>query len=86
VREDAPALDVVRPFFHRSLEMGQENLAAIVDEAWRTIGWTKPELREYLTENISYHLGDAERESLALFYEKAVRCGFAAETRPLAFL
>ena len=76
----------VGPFFHRSLEMGRENLAAIVDEAWRTIGWTKPELREYLTENISYSLGEAERESLALFYEKAVKHGFAPELKPLRFL
>jgi chorismate dehydratase len=89
VREDALNLEVpggVGPFFHRSLELGRENLAAIVDEAWRTIGWTKPELREYLTQNISYHLGEAERESLALFYEKAVANGFAPETKPLAFL
>jgi chorismate dehydratase len=89
VREDAPALAVpggVGPFFHRSLELGRENLSAIVDEAWRTIGWTKPELREYLTENISYHLGEAERESLAMFYEKAVANGFAPENKPLAFL
>ena len=89
VREDAPVLEVpggVGPFFHRSLELGQENLPAIVDEAWRTIGWTKPELREYLTENISYHLGEAERESLAMFYEKAVANGFAPENKPLAFL
>jgi chorismate dehydratase len=89
VREGAALPEVpggVGPFFHRSLELGQENLPAIVDEAWRTIGWTKPELREYLTENISYHLGDRERESLALFFEKAVRNGFAPEARPLAFL
>jgi len=89
VRQDAAHLDVpggVGPFFHRSLEQGRENLPTIVDEAWRTIGWTKPELREYLTENITYHLGEAERESLALFFEKAVANGFAPENKPLAFL
>jgi chorismate dehydratase len=89
VREDAPVLAVpggVGPFFHRSLEMGKDNLTAMVDEAWRTIGWTKPELREYLTENIAYALGEAERESLALFYEKAVANGFAPENKPLRFL
>jgi chorismate dehydratase len=89
VRGDAPALDMpggVGPFFHKSLEAGRENLPAIVDEAWRTIGWTKPELREYLTENIAYSLGERERESLALFFEKAVRQGFAPANRPLAFL
>lgn len=89
VRADAPVLDVpggVGPFFHKSLELGRQNLAALVDEAWRTIGWTKPELKEYLTENITYCLGEAERESLALFFEKAVRNGFAPETQPLRFL
>jgi chorismate dehydratase len=89
VFEDAPALDVpggAGPFFHKSLEMGNQNLAAMVDEAWRTIGWTKPELQEYLTQNISYSLGEAERESLALFYEKAVKHGFAPELKPLRFL
>ncbi len=89
VREGAQDLEVpggVGPFFHKSLELGQANLPAIVDEAWRTIGWTKPELREYLTENISYHLGEAERESLALFYEKSVRNGFAPENKALRFL
>jgi len=89
VRRDAPELPVpggVAPFFHRSLEMGKDNLPAIVDEAWRSIGWTKAELKEYLTENISYALGEAERQSLALFFEKAARHGFAPEAKPLEFL
>lgn len=89
VRRDAPELPVpggVAPFFHRSLEMGRDNLPTIVDEAWRSIGWTKAELREYLTENISYALGEAEQKSLALFFEKAVRHGFAPEAKPLEFL
>jgi chorismate dehydratase len=89
VRADAPRLPVpggAGPFFHKSLEMGKQNLPAMVDEAWRSIGWTKPELHEYLTGNISYSLGEAERESLALFYEKAVSHGFAPELKPLRFL
>jgi chorismate dehydratase len=89
VREDAPALAVpggAGPFFHKSLEMGRENMASMVDEAWRSIGWTKPELHEYLSENISYSLGEAERESLSLFFEKAVVHGFAPEVKPLRFL
>ena len=31
-------------------------------------------------------LGEAERESLGLFFEKAVRHGFAPEALPLRFL
>lgn len=89
VRNDAPALGLpggVAPFFHRSLELGQQHLADIIEEAWRGIGWTKLELREYLTENISYHLGEAERTSLALFHEKAVRHGFAPDIKAPRFL
>ena len=89
VREDAPVFPEpggVAPYFHRSLEAGMDHLDAIIEEARRTIGWTKLELREYLTENISYHLGEAERESLQLFYEKAVRHGFAPELKPLRWL
>lgn len=89
VRSDAPELPVtggVAPFFHKSLQQGLDNLSGIIDEAWRSIGWTKLELREYLTENIHYTLGSAERESLELFFEKAVRNGFAPELRPLSFL
>ncbi|HJW73309.1 MAG TPA: menaquinone biosynthesis protein [Geothrix sp.] len=89
VRQEAPELPVpggVAPFFHKSLEIGLSQLPAIVEEARRTIGWTKIELHEYLTENISYTLGEAERSSLALFFEKAVRLGFAPEEKPLKFL
>ena len=89
VREDAPELPVpggVAPFFHKSLELGQNQLPAIVEEARRSIGWTKLELTEYLTENISYTLGEAEQKSLGLFFEKAVRHGFAPEEKPLRFL
>jgi chorismate dehydratase len=89
VRQDAPELPLpggVAPFFHKSLEIGVAQLPAIVEEARRTIGWTKIELQEYLTENITYILGEAERDSLALFFEKAVRHGFAPAEKPLRFL
>jgi chorismate dehydratase len=89
VREDAPVFPEpggVAPFFHKSLELGMANLPAIIEEARRSIGWTKLELHEYLTENIRYLMGEAERESLQLFFEKAVRHGFAPELKPLRFL
>jgi chorismate dehydratase len=89
VRDDAPEIPVpggVGPFFHQSYEMGRDALNQIVDEARRSIGWTKLELVEYLTENLSHTLGEAERQSLALFYEKAVRHGFAPEAKELKFL
>jgi chorismate dehydratase len=89
VRADAPTFPEpggVAPYFHKSLELGMAQLPSIIEEARRTIGWTKLELQEYLTENIRYLMGEAERESLQLFFEKAVRHGFAPELKPLRFL
>jgi len=89
VRDDAPEVASpggVAPFFHKSYEMGRDALPAIVEEARRSIGWTKLELEEYLTVNLSHTLGEAERQSLALFFEKAIRHGFAAESKDLKFL
>jgi len=86
VRQDAPALPGLVSFFHRSLEMGQENTPAIVEAALRAIGWTRTELHEYLTGNIRYKLGGAEEESLGLFFEKAVHHGFAPGPKSLHYL
>jgi chorismate dehydratase len=89
VSSDAPILDLpggVAPFFHQSFEQGKSNIEAIINEAWRTIGWTKQELRDYLTKNLSHTFGEIERESLSLFYEKSVSLGFASEKCNLRFL
>ena len=89
IRLDAPELDLpggVAPFFHQSFELGKKNMENIIDEAWRTIGWTKQELRDYLTKNLCHTLGEAERESLKLFYEKSFNLGFAPKNNPLRFL
>jgi chorismate dehydratase len=89
IRPDAPRLDVLggaAPFFHQSFELGKQNLESIIDQASRDIGWTKQEIREYLTENLSYALGKAEMESLSLFFEKAASLGFAPENKGLEFI
>ncbi|MCL1894349.1 MAG: menaquinone biosynthesis protein [Holophagaceae bacterium] len=89
VRSDAPELDSpggVVPFFHQSFKLGKENIENIIDEAWCSIGWTKQELRDYLTINLSHTLGEPEKESLSLFFEKSVKMGFAAENRLMKFL
>lgn len=72
--------DTIRPnrlgnvdsLFGRSLEMGKQNLDAIIDAFQPEIGWSKCDLREYLTKNLSYRLGDVELSGLEFFYEKAV--------------
>ncbi len=89
VRDEAPQLDLpggVGTFFHKSLESGMAHIPDIVEEARRHIPWTKLELTEYLTGNIHYHLGEAELQSLSLFFGKAVSHGFAEERLPLKFL
>jgi chorismate dehydratase len=85
---NAPALAApggVSAYFHQSFEMGKKNIENIVGEAEGAIGWTKKELRDYLTKNLSHTLGEAEKESLSLFYEKSVKMGFAPQNRPLVF-
>ncbi len=82
----APRFPDLAAYFHRSLEMGRQGLAEIVEGALRSIGWTRRELEEYLTENIRYDLGEAEERSLHLFFEKAVQHGFAPENKPIAYL
>jgi chorismate dehydratase len=89
VRHDAPELATpggVAPFFHQSYELGKANIEAIVGDAWRKFGWTKQELRDYLTKNLSHSLLETENDSLSLFFEKAVRMGFAPGNAKLLFI
>jgi chorismate dehydratase len=86
VRSDAPPLPDLASYFQRSLEIGRESTATIVEAALRSIGWTRLELQEYLTENIRYQLGRAEEQSLTLFFEKAVSHGFAGVATPIRYL
>lgn len=86
VHASAPALPGLSSWFHHSLEMGQASLHVIEEEALRSIGWTRRELHEYLTDNIHYTLGAAEERSLALFFERAVHHGFAPASKPIQYL
>lgn len=85
IRAGAPAPPDLLACFQQSYAMGRANTETIVDEALQSIGWTRQELREYLTDNIRYDLGAAEEASLALFYEKAVAHGFAPAVRPIEY-
>jgi len=86
VRSSAPAPPDLLAYFQRSLEMGRQGTAEIVEGALRGIGWTRLELEEYLTENIHYDLGTPEEQSLELFFSKAVQHGFAPELKPIQYL
>jgi chorismate dehydratase len=86
VHQDAPSLPGLVALFQRSLEMGQTHVSEIVGEALRSIGWTRRELEEYLTENIRYSLGEPEEKSLARFFDLAVRHDFAPANRSIRYL
>lgn len=86
VRAEAPRPPDLAAYFQRSLELGRQSTPEIAAAALRSIGWTRLELLEYLTENIRYRLGPEEEESLALFFEKAARHGFAPDARPIQYL
>lgn len=86
VRPDAPPLPNLVSYFQRSFEMGRKATPVIVEAALSVIGWTRLELQEYLTENIQYVLGEAEEQSLALFFAKAVSQGFANDLKPIQYL
>lgn len=73
-------------FFEESFRQGNENLSTIIEEAKVPSRWSETQLRAYFTENISYHLGGKERDSLALFYQKAFGYGFVTQVRELSFL
>jgi len=73
-------------FFEESFRLGTENLSTIIEEAKIPSRWSETQLRTYFTENISYHLGPQEQDSLDLFYRKAFRHGFVPQVRELSFL
>lgn len=72
--------------FSKSLEIGKQNLTAIIEEAQPRIGWTKAELRYYLTKSILYNFEQAEQNGLELFYHKALEHGLVDTVKPLHFL
>jgi chorismate dehydratase len=73
-------------FFHHSLQQGLENLDALIAEAVDEVGLNSRELREYLTVNLSFRLGDEELAGLREFYRLAAEMELIAEDKPLRFL
>lgn len=57
--------------FHRSLEQATTEMELLVHEASRELGLSVEAIREYLTQCLSFELGQAEREGLAEFYRRA---------------
>ena len=88
----APAAAAERPaggitaLFAESLARGERELPALVATAAAHVGLPEAEVRTYLTEHLSYHLGAAERASLDEFFRRAHRHGLLPAPRPLRFL
>ena len=69
-----------------SLAAGQREMPRLVAMAAAETGLGEVEVRTYLTEHLSYHLGAAERASLEELFRRAEQHGLLPAPRPLAFL
>ena len=72
--------------FAAARDEGLAGLEEIVAEYSAELGLPRAELREYLTENISFHLDGEMRAGLELFFRLAHRHGLTGAARPLRML
>jgi chorismate dehydratase len=79
--EQARAVD-----FAAARDEGLASLEEIVSEYSAELGLPVPELREYLTENIRFHLDEEMRAGLELFFRLAHKHGVTDAARPLRAL
>ena len=69
-----------------SLAAGQRDMARLVPMAAAESGLEEAEVRTYLTEHLSYHLGAAERASLDELFRRAHAHGLLPAPRPITYL
>ncbi|MEZ5331236.1 MAG: menaquinone biosynthesis protein [Thermoanaerobaculia bacterium] len=69
--------------FHRSLALGLAEIDRIVTEAAAELDLPRGEMREYLTSNLGYRLGEDELQGLLEYYRRAASHGLLEEVRPL---
>lgn len=70
---------------NRARDRGVARLAAIAAEEAPALGISPETAVRYLTENLHFRLGSAERSGLTLFQQLAARYGLAREDARLAF-
>ena len=68
--------------FHRSLRQGMQEIDLLVEEAAEELGLRRADVREYLTENLSYELGAAELAGLDEFFRRAHSHGLIESLGP----
>ena len=66
-------------------DLGVKNLAAIARREAPLLGLDEQVTLDYLTRNLYYRLGDAERQGLARFHQLAVKHKIAPEGIDLVF-
>jgi chorismate dehydratase len=83
----APDAELARRVdFAAARDEGLAGLEEIVSEYSIELGLPRAELREYLTENIRFHLDEEMRAGLELFFRLAHKHGLTANRRPLRAL
>ncbi|MEJ2085270.1 MAG: menaquinone biosynthesis protein [Acidobacteriota bacterium] len=71
--------------FRQSLVRGLENIETLVQTAASEQSLPKSEVREYLTEHLSYRLGDDELSGLGEFFDRAFEYKLIPAVSPLRF-
>lgn len=72
--------------FHRSLALGLAEIERIVAEACRDLGLAAAEVRDYLTSNLGYRLGEDELTGLDEYFRRAAAHGLIENAAPIALV
>jgi len=81
----AAELDRVEQALCQSRDLGIQRLSDIARREAELLGLSLPTTYSYLSENLQYHLGRAERSGLKLFYKLAAEMGLAPAGQDLTF-
>lgn len=71
--------------FRSSLERGLENIDLLAQDAAQEQSLVEADVREYLSENLSYRLRREELEGLHEFFRRAYNHGLIPSLRPMRF-
>ena len=72
--------------FQKSLDFGRSEMDQLVRQASSEMGLTVEVIQDYLTQCLSFELGEAEKEGLAEFYRRAWNLGLVNELRDIELL
>jgi len=81
-----PAEKVMQIDFARARDEGLASIEEIVAEYERTLSLERTEIRDYLRQNIAYHLDEELQRGLALYFDLALKHELIPEVKPLEFI